>query len=71
MGARFLSSLFLSLFCDSVLCDRLVLQSPCLGREKAGCFALAIFRMPCDRQSSVALPRSAVGWSQCVVVGIS
>ena len=71
MGGAILSSLFLSLFCDSVLCDRLVLQSSCLERERAGCFALAIFRMPCDRQSYVALPRSAIGWSPMCCCGIS
>ena len=31
--------------------------------KRAGCFALTVFLMSCDRQCSVVLPRGAVGWS--------
>ena len=34
------------------------------GEERAGCFTLTVFRVSCDSQCSVALPRGAgaVGW---------
>ena len=31
--------------------------------ERAGCFALVVFLMPCSCKCSVALPHGALGWS--------
>ena len=44
-----------------VLCLVLVFYSVLLdGKEKAGCFTLAVLLMPGDSQCSVALPRGPV-----------
>ena len=39
--------------------------------ERAGCFALTVFRMFCDSQCFVALPHGALGWSAVCNCGIS
>ena len=45
--------------------------NPLGGEEIADCFALIVFRISCDSQCSVALPRSTVGWSTVCDYGIS
>ena len=39
--------------------------------KRAGCFTLFVFLIHCDWYRSVALPRSAVGWSAECGCGIS
>ena len=39
-----------------------------MGEERAGCFALIVFLMPCDCQYSVAFPHVPWVGLQCVIV---
>ena len=39
--------------------------------ERAGCFTLIVFLMSCDIKCSIALPHSAMGWSEFCDCSIS
>ena len=44
-------------FVSVLFCNHLV------GEERASCFAVTVFPMPCESQFSMALPSGAVGWA--------
>ena len=55
--------LFLSAFCNAVLCVHSSVAIILNGKDKAGCFPFIFLNMICYCKYSVALPNGALGWS--------